>query len=147
MESKELKSSQDIFENVCMSIINTLERFDLDTVYKPPNDILLNGKKISGSAQMKKGNIVLIHGTLLLDTNLELMNTVLKKSKNAKVSTICKEIGYAPSMRDTKEGLKKEFEMYFDAIIEKTMFSTYENNVIEKLLKERYLNNAWNFMR
>lgn len=146
-ESKELKSSQEIFENVCKAIVNTLERFDIDTVYKPPNDILLNGKKISGSAQVIKGNIVLIHGSLLLDTNLELMNIVLKKSKNAKVSTICKEIGYTPSMRDIKEELKKEFEMYFDINIEKTTFSTYENNLIDKLLRERYLNYAWNFMR
>ncbi|UCF11755.1 MAG: lipoate--protein ligase family protein [Thermoplasmatales archaeon] len=147
MDSKELKSSQDIFENVCMSLVNMLERFDIDTVYKPPNDILLNRKKISGSAQIKKGNIVLIHGSLLIDTNLELMNTVLKKPKNEKVSTISKEIGNAPSMRDIKEGLIKEFEMYFNTIIEKTTFSTYENNLIDKLLKERYLNNAWNFMR
>ncbi len=146
-EGEELKSSQDIFENVCKSIVNTLERFDIDTVYKPPNDILLNGKKISGSAQIKKDNIVLIHGTLLLDTNLELMYTVLKKSKNSKASTICKEIGYAPSMRDIKEGLKKEFEMYFGINIEKTSFSTYENSLIDKLMKERYLNDAWNFMR
>lgn len=146
-ESEELKSSQEIFENVCKSIANTLEKFNIHAVYKAPNDILLNGKKISGSAQIKKDNIVLIHGTLLIDTNLEVMNTVLKEPKNAKVSTIRREIGYAPFMGDIKEGLKKEFEMYFDINIEKTMFSTYENNLIDKLMKERYLNDAWNFMR
>lgn len=146
-ESEKLKTSQEIFENVCKSITNTLEKFNIHTVYKAPNDILLNGKKISGSAQIKKDNIVLIHGTLLIDTDLEVMNTVLKEHKNAKVSTISREIGYAPFIEDIKEGLKKEFEMYFDVNIEKTMFSTYENNLIDKLMKERYLNDAWNFMR
>ncbi len=146
-ESEELKLSQEIFENVCKSIANTLEKFNINTVYKPPNDILLNGKKISGSAQIKKDNVVLIHGTLLIDTNLELMNTVLKKPKNTKVSTVRREIGYAPFMKDIKEGLKKEFEMYFNINIEKTTFSAYENNLIDKLLKERYLNDTWNFMR
>ncbi|UCD14028.1 MAG: lipoate--protein ligase family protein [Thermoplasmatales archaeon] len=146
-ETGELHSSDEIFENVCHSLINTLERFNINAIYKPPNDILLNEKKISGSAQIKKDNIVLIHGTLLLDTNLGLMNTVLKKPRNVMVSTIRREMGFAPSMKEIKEELRKEFEMYFDINFEKTRFSTYENDLIDKLLKERYLNDKWNFMR
>ena len=143
----ELQSSQEIFENICNSIVITLKRFDIDAVYKPPNDILFNGKKISGSAQIKKDDIVLIHGTILVDTDLELMNKVLKQSKNVSVSTICEEIGYTHSMGAIKEELKKEFEMYFDTKFKQTGFSTYENHLIEKLLNERYLNDSWNFMR
>ena len=74
-----LQSSQEIFENVCNSIVNTLKKLDIHTTYKPPNDILLNGKKISGSAQIIKERIVLIHGTVLVDTDLELMKKVLKR--------------------------------------------------------------------
>ncbi|MFW6119986.1 MAG: lipoate--protein ligase family protein [Petrotogales bacterium] len=146
-KNKVLKSSQKIFENVCRSLTNALEKFNIKAVYKPPNDILLNGKKISGSAQLKKDDIVLIHGTILVDTDLEIMKKVLKEPKKVRVSTICREIGYMPSIKDIKEELKKEFEMCFNIHFEKTVFSTYENNLIEKLLKERYLNNAWNFMR
>ena len=146
-EKEEFKSSQVIFENVCNSLVNTLERFNINTVYKPPNDILLNGKKISGSAQIKKDNIILIHGTFLIDTNLEVMKKVLRKPKAVEVSTISREIGYAPSMKDIKEGLKHVLKMDFDINLKKTAFSTYENNLIDKLMKEKYLNDAWNFMR
>ena len=146
-EDTELKSSQEIFENICNLLVTSLRRFNINSVYKPPNDILLNGKKISGSAQIKKENIVLMQGTFLIDTDLELMGKVLKSSKNVKVSTIRREMGLTPSMKDIKEELKKEFELYFDTKIEKTKFTTYENYLIDKLLKERYQNDSWNFMR
>jgi len=146
-EKLQLVSSQKIFEDVCNSIVTSLERFDINTVYKPPNDILLNGKKISGSAQIIKDDIVLIHGTILVDSDLEIMEKVLKMPRTVKVSTLCREIGYKPLMKEIKDALKKEFEMYFDTSFENTRFSTYENQLIEKLLNERYLNNSWNFMR
>jgi len=142
-----LRSSLETFKNICYSVTNALENLNIHTVYKPPNDILLNGKKISGSATIQKDNIILIHGTILINTNLELMKKVLKRSKNNKVSTIYKEIGYLPSIENIKEELKKNFEKYYDINFEKSTLSNYENNLIDKLLKERYLNNSWNFIR
>ena len=145
-EDKREQSSLDIFEHICTSLVSTLKKFDINAMYKPPNDILLNGKKISGSAQIQKDNIVLIHGTLLLDTDIEVMNSVLKQPKS-NVSTIQREIGFTPPLNEIKGLLKKEFEVYFDTTIEKTMFSKLEKNLISKVLEERYYNDAWNFMR
>ena len=142
-----LSSSQKIFENICNSLITALKKFDIDAAYKPPNDILLNGKKISGSAQIRKENIVLIHGTILIDTDLELMNKVLKQSKQTYVSTIRSETNQILSMNDAKEVLKKEFEETFDTDFNKTHLSTYETELIKKLLKKRYHNDTWNYMR
>ncbi len=142
-----LSSSQKIFENICNSLIIALKKYDIYAVYKLPNDILLNGKKISGSAQILKENIVLIHGTILIDTDLELMNKVLKKSKQTHVSTICRETNQILSINNVKEALKKEFEETFDTDFEKTELSTYETDLIKKLLKKRYHNNTWNYMR
>ena len=142
-----LSSSQEIFENICHSIVAAFKKCDIDTVYKPPNDILLNGRKISGSAQILKDDIVLIHGTILIDTNLELMNKVLKQQRQTYVSTIFRETNQILSMNDVKEALKKEFEETFNTEIEKTNLSTYETELIKKLLKERYRNDAWNYMR
>lgn len=142
-----LSSSQKIFEKICNSLITALKIYDIDAVYKPPNDILLNRKKISGSAQIIKENIVLIHGTILIDSDLELMNKVLKQSKQAYVSTIHREINQILSINDVKDTLKKEFEETFDTDFEKTHLSTYETDLIKKLLKERYHNDTWNYMR
>ncbi len=142
-----LHSSIEIFKNICQSIVTALQKLNINTVYKPPNDILLNGKKISGSAQVQKENIVLIHGTILIDTNLELMKKVLRRSKNFNVTTIHNEIDFLPSIDTVKEELKKNFEINFDFNFEKSTFSNYENNLIDNLLTERYLNDTWNFIR
>jgi len=142
-----LRSSQEIFENICQSIVHTLEKFDIHTIYKPPNDILLHGKKISGSAQIAKDNVVLIHGTILLHTNLEVLNTVLKVPSNNKVTTIQSECSDVPSINELKETLKNEFEKEFGDTLEKKPFTRYETQVIEKLLTEKYRNDTWNFMR
>lgn len=42
------------------------------------NDLLVDGKKISGCAQHAKGNRVLHHGTLLYDSDLSVLSSVLR---------------------------------------------------------------------
>jgi len=145
-KDEKLQSSQIIFENICKSIIDVFKKFDITAIYKPPNDIFLNNKKISGSAQIKKENIVLIHGTILIDTDLDKIKKVLKNPKQ-NVTTIRKETGQIISLGDIKNELKKEFEGYFNTSMEKTTFSKYEKKLIKKLLKNRYNNDKWNFMR
>ena len=140
-------SLETTFKNICSSVVSALERFNIHTTYKKPNDILLHGKKISGSAQVKKDNITLIHGTLLVDTNLELMNNVLKNSKNTQVSTLARESTNTPPIKDLKEALKIEFEKHFNSKIKKGNFTSHEQYSIEKLINERYTNDKWTFMR
>jgi lipoate-protein ligase A len=146
-ERLESPSPQEIFGHICNSLVSALKKCKIDTVYKPPNDILLNGRKISGSSQILKEGIVLIHGTILIDTDLKLMNNVLRQSKNDYVSTICRETNQILPIDNIKEILKKEFEETFDTGFEKTELSNYEAELIKKLLKERYLNDIWNYMR
>jgi len=140
-------SYQDIFQQICGSLVSAFKKLNIETLYKPPNDILLNGKKISGSAQILKENIVLNHGTILLDTNLDIMHKVLKQSNSSYVSSIKKETKATLSVLNIKETMKKEFEDIFDTEIVTTPLSSYEIRLIEKLLKERYGNDAWNYVR
>ena len=111
-----LSSSQEIFKDICNILVTTLEHFHIHAVYKPPNDLLLNGKKISGSAQIKKSNIILIHGTILVDTNLETMNTVLKHKKPQSVSSIAQETNNPPSIKEIKSQMITEYAQYFHRV-------------------------------
>lgn len=142
-----LKSSQEIFKKICKIITESLWKFEIKSEYKYPNDILLNNKKISGSAQIKKQNIILIHGSLLLDTNLVLMQEVLKNHQYKPVTTIKNEMNIVPSIFDIKNELKNGFEMYFKGIFKRSDFSNYEKNIITKLIDERYKKDEWNFWR
>lgn len=142
-----LNSSEEIFTKICNLISNSLRQLNVDTTFKPPNDILLKGKKISGSAQINKHNITLIHGTLLLDTDLNLMKSVLKNNKTNNVSTIFKEQKSLPDITKLKNTIKREFESYFQSEFTLSKFSSYEEEMIRKLIENRYKNDNWNLMR
>ena len=78
--------------------------------YAPLNDILVNGRKISGCAQTRRNKGILQHGTMLMAVDVEKMFSVLrvpdeklrgKMIANVKerVTSIEKELGRAVSFR------------------------------------------------
>ena len=140
-------SSTTVFNTLCQCLITTLNTFDIYPIYKPPNDLLLNGKKISGSAQLKKHNTILIHGTLLVDTDLEVMNKVLNHQKPGTVSTITQETGINLPMNELKKTFNTQIEHTFHTTLKHTTFTSDEQKRIQTLLHERYLHNSWNYMR
>ncbi len=73
------------YQEICGYIVSALATLGVRSQFSPVNDILVDGKKISGSAQSRRDSVFLQHGTLLLDVNLEKMFGLLKISdvKNA----------------------------------------------------------------
>ncbi len=130
------------FELICKGVIKALEHLGLVAEFKPVNDVLVSGRKISGSAQTRKWDVVLQHGTLLVDTDFEAMFEVLRPGKKGRgkdsVTSLAKELGEAPSMERVKRALLEGFSSAFDVEIIKGELTHYEEKMIEKLLKERY---------
>jgi lipoate-protein ligase A len=69
------------YEVICGWIVNGLKTLGIDAVFSPVNDIIVKGKKISGSAQTRRGGVLLQHGTILYDLDLATMFGVLNVSK------------------------------------------------------------------
>src|SRR4030042_4471409 len=91
-----------------------------------PN-LTVKGKKISGSAQAHKGGVVLQHGTLLLDVDLERMFTLLRvpwaetcmqvaNIAKGRITPLKEELGKKPSVEDVENALIKGFRTPFKAI-------------------------------
>jgi len=140
-------TNESIFKDICNVLVQALQKLDITASYKPPNDILVNGRKISGSAQIKKQNIILIHGTILVNTDLSLLQKVLQNQNPTRVSTLCNESSRSIAIHDIKKTVRKEFEYYFHTTMKKGFFTHYELQLIKDLERGRYRNNAWNFMR
>ncbi len=66
---------------VCGWMVKALESLGIEAEFRPINDILAGGKKISGSAQTRRGGVLLQHGTLLYDLDLATMFSVLNVSR------------------------------------------------------------------
>jgi lipoate-protein ligase A len=152
-----------------LGAIKVLEQFEIITQgitggltilgLKPEKDvihcpaILLDGKKFSGNAQVRKNGYVLQHGTILLDINPELMYSVLKapedvgKSKMVR-SVRAKCIGIKNHIKNYNENkliisLKNGFEKTLGIKLEDGIFSETEKELAEQLVKEKYSNLNW----
>lgn len=65
------------FEYFTSPVIEALRSLGLDAQLSGRNDILVNDRKISGNAQCNSGERVLHHGTLLFDSDLTVLSSVL----------------------------------------------------------------------
>ncbi|PKK95591.1 MAG: lipoate--protein ligase [Tenericutes bacterium HGW-Tenericutes-5] len=65
------------YEYFLKPIIEVLKNMNLDVSFKPKSHLFIDDFKISGNAQAFINNKLLHHGTLLIDTDLDLINEAL----------------------------------------------------------------------
>jgi lipoate-protein ligase A len=139
-------------------IVKCLETFGVKADFNPTSTILVKGKKISGTAQSRKKNIIFHHGTLLVDSDLNLLYQVLKPttnelrnkritSKKVTVTNLVYEVDYPVKMKKVKESLRKGFEKAFSIKLIKDHLTLKEKNLSHMLYKTKYSNATWNFWR
>jgi len=75
-------STASIREDVASKIIKALIDMEVPAVREGRNDILVDGKKISGFAQYTSGSHVCTHGSLLYNTDLDTLDKVLIANEN-----------------------------------------------------------------
>ncbi|WP_031368009.1 lipoate--protein ligase family protein, partial [Clostridium botulinum] len=69
------------FERFCKPIIGVLKTLGVKAEFSGRNDLLIDGKKISGTAQCKYKNRVMHHGTLLFSSDIVNLSGALKPKK------------------------------------------------------------------
>lgn len=62
----------------CLPIAETLRSFGVEAVISGRNDITVDGKKFSGNAQYVQHGRVMHHGTLMFDSDLSVLQNVLR---------------------------------------------------------------------
>lgn len=143
LESKLVPESPNAtFEMICKGVIKALEYLGVKAEFKPVNDILVSGRKISGSAQTRKWDVVLQHGTLMVDTDFEAMFAVLRPGKKGRsrdsLTSLAMELNEVPPMEKVKQALVDGFASAFEAEIVKGTLTCFEESTIKRLVKERY---------
>lgn len=68
------------YRQVCGYVIDALQLLGIGSRFRPVNDIVVGGRKISGSAQTRRGGVFLQHGTLLLSIDAQRMSSLLRPS-------------------------------------------------------------------
>ena len=152
------KNILDSYGRICGAIIKGLKQLDIESQYYPINDIITDGKKISGNAQTRKLKTVLQHGTVLLDVDVEKMFTILKvpdeKIKDKLISDVRKRVtsvknilGKDVSFIDSAEAMKIGFEKEFNVELVKGKLTKKEIELTEMFEKSLFSTKEWNQKR
>lgn len=148
-------SIQESFKYLLDPIIETLKGYGLKARFKPYNDILINRKKVSGSAQKRGKNGLLQHGTLMYATDLKTLADILKLDENKLkekgvdsffelVTTMEKELDEVPDPDELIEKMKNNYEKYFGEEFDTSGLTDVEKGYVEEL-KEKYKSREWTY--
>lgn len=145
------------FKKFTAPVIKVLATMGIEAELIGRNDILVDGKKISGTAQFSTGKRMISHGTLLLDTDLgEVVNALnVKMSKieskghksvRSRVANISEYLEKPMKIEDFRErllqGLYEESEPF-----ETYHLTEKQWEEVHKLKEEKYDTWEWNFGR
>lgn len=136
-------------------VLAVLNKLGIPAVLQGRNDLLVDGKKFSGNAKLARQGKMIQHGTILLDSEMEILAKALTvnplkfvdKATKSTRSRVTNLIDYLPAPLTTNE-LK---ELLTVEIIKNNPsakpYQLTEEDIagIEKLVKEKYETWDWNF--
>ena len=126
------------YRSICSSVASALEALGIESGFKEPNDILVNGKKISGSAQYRAKGFLIQHGTLIVGPN-PLMDEVLKPVKDRSYGgtvSLTELLGYSIPEEDVVTVLRRAFETSTGMPSYDGAFTERESGCIESRQKD-----------
>ena len=117
-------------------------------------EITVNGKKLVGSAQLRRRGMVLQHGTLPLHGDISRIFEALSYSDEEKRTLTKKLFAHATTLEmvlnrivpfdEVAHSLHVGFAESLDIIFEEGILSDYEHSLADKFYHERYDNDVWN---
>jgi len=149
---------QESIQLICGGIIRGLRELGVDAEFKPVNDVVVGGRKVSGSAQTRKFQTVLQHGTVLLDVDrpkaLSILKNVAKTMKGRfsdelreHIAGINEYVREGVSFQSLNEALVRGFEEELGIKLVKGALSVSENDLAAKLSASKYSTREWNHLR
>lgn len=152
------KNIMESYSRICGALIKGLKQLGIESRYVPINDIVTNGKKISGNAQTRKAKTVLQHGTIIMDVDVEKMFSLLKvpnekirdkliSDVKQRVTSIKKILGEDIGFTNVAEAMKIGFEEEFDVELNEGILTKEEIELTNKFEKEFFSTREWNHRR
>ncbi|MBI9061064.1 MAG: lipoate--protein ligase [Marinilabiliaceae bacterium] len=136
-------------------IINALNALNITAVLGKRHDVLINGKKVSGNASHVYKNRVMHHGTLLFDSELDILNQALKTNprafKDKAVKSVRSEVTNINSYLKAQIDFKAfSAHVYTYLLNHFSNAVTYQLNSIDRqkiqlLVDEKYSTWEWNY--
>ena len=141
-------------EHFTRPIAEALECLGVEIMISGRNDMTINGRKFSGNASCLRGGRLLYHGTLLFDTDLDKMSSVLRVSNDKivskgissvrdRVTNIRDHLPQSMSLDDFWAHMRRSVA----ADMPVYMLAGRDIDAVDTIRRERYDTWDWNFGR
>jgi lipoate-protein ligase A len=154
---------KELYQVFIGTIIKSLNLLNIPASFDPMGScIRVHGKKISGTAGWIKQGVSFIHGTLLVDANLDMLQKSLSppemqkvylrdktrircmESKRDTVTNINHEIEHCPTKQEIQAAIIEKLEELVGTKIEKGDSTKEENRIAQALYDSQYSKPSWN---
>jgi lipoate-protein ligase A len=132
------KNRSESYFEICKCVRSAVESLGIDTVFKEPNDILANGRKISGSAQYRAKGFLLQHGTIIIEPE-PLLDIILKPVKDRSypgTTSLSECLNRNVSKHEIIPALRESFEKGLEAELYDGSFTETEKEFISSVREE-----------
>jgi len=143
-------------KHVAAPVIFALRQLGVAAELIGRNDILVDGKKISGLAQYAKNGKILTHGSLLYNTNLDMLTELItanpekfqSKALASVRSRVENIVNYIPPKQNGEKPTTNEFwaqlkQNLLHSNFTGYSFSSHETAEINTIRDEKYANDKW----
>ncbi|MGG0543351.1 biotin/lipoate A/B protein ligase family protein [Priestia aryabhattai] len=121
-------------------------------------ELVVEGRKIAGSAQTRQKGVILQHGSILLEIDEDKLFSVfnypndrvkerMQRAFRSKAVAIKAIAGRKISIEEAKEAFYKGFASALDIDLEPYTLSEEEEAYVEELARTKYGSDEWNFKR
>jgi lipoate-protein ligase A len=125
-------------------------------------ELVVEGRKVAGSAQTRQKGVVLQHGSILLELDIELLFSLLRFSsdklkqrmmdsfsrKAVAINDVCREIGHElVTLADAEAAFKSGIAEGLDVTLVEGKLTPYEIELAERLARDKYGHDDWNLKR
>ena len=152
------KNVMESYDYLCRGVVKGLGGLGIDSEFKPINDIITGGKKISGNAQTRRMGSVLHHGTILRSVDVSTMFDLLLvpdekirdkmiSAVEERVTSISDILGNRTDDDNILEAMARGFSEGLGVELEPGEPTSDELELMETIRSERYGTREWNFKR
>jgi lipoate-protein ligase A len=143
----------DYYRKFLEAPVQAYQNIGIQAEFKPVNDLIVGGKKISGNGAGDVGDARILVGNLIFDFNFDMMVKVLKvpdekfrdkiaQGLRQRMTTILLETGGLPDRNEVKEDLIRLYEETLDIELVPGKHNSWERKRMDEL-KPKYESDEW----
>ena len=121
-------------------------------------ELVVEGKKVAGSAQTRQKGVILQHGAILMSLDVDKLTSIFTYSSPALKERVRRTLPDRAiaidrltdrdiSVNECKEAFSKGFEESLDISLEPLELTAEQLALVHQIEKEKYANDEWNFKK